>query len=123
METKIKIKKYTEEEDEDEEDYSIDIEFTFSIVEYNFKTIIAICEANLCPRHDWISLYNGEKRILEFCNSNGNVFIKSYKNKEHISMLKFEVAKYGAGGDGCITINVPLENCKEAINKYILFTA
>ena len=92
--------------------YGTTVTFKFFVNETQFGDMF-LSEPHMFTSHDYLEMINAAllSKPLDFCNSNGGVSI----TRTPTSTLSFEVSKFGAGGDGGITIKVPLERCRQAI--------
>jgi hypothetical protein len=96
--------------------YGTTVMFKFFVNETQFGDMF-LSEPHMFTSHDYLEIINENvvaallSKPLDFCNSNGGVSIIQTAP----STLAFKVSKFGAGGDGGITIKVPLERCRQAL--------
>lgn len=75
---------------------------------------ISIEEPYMFGNNKWQRLLNEENIIMNFCSSNGEVSIAC-----DTQLVFFNVAKYGAGGDGDISVRVPHSDIKEILSEMV----
>lgn len=94
--------------DDDDPSRVESVSFTFEIL--GVKIAIRFEDASDASARDWEELVSPQGHKITFCDENGFVGLDS-DGKD----VKFSTTKMGAGGDGGITITVPLSACREAI--------
>lgn len=95
-----------------------------SIVTFQFKcgddyqNDIAYSDFSVITKVQWEQLIDAaeknKKYILSFCGSNGEVGISTKDG-----FTEFDVAKYGAGGDGHSCAKVKNDSCLEALKRVL----
>ena len=88
---------------------SADGSFIFTIRAGDLMVEVSFEDVSGSAPESWERLAAGSA-ALDFCPSNGTVGLGVKDDTAH-----FEVAKYGAGGDGCITVSVPLAAARPAL--------
>jgi hypothetical protein len=102
----------------DYDDNESDPCFIFEITSGSICVTATYEEPTQVSKNNWnnfiICLELGTSSKLSFCDSNGEVFIKTTDG-----ITTFIVAKYGAGGDGKICITVPNELAFTAMREAV----
>lgn len=75
----------------------------------NFSATAHYSEPDLVTKEEWQKLFDKQDCNLIFCDSNGIVSIS-----QKTAQVTFDVSKYGAGGDGAISITVDHASCATA---------
>jgi Family of unknown function (DUF5766) len=86
------------------------ITFKFYVNDVHFADML-LSEPHMFTSYDYCEIIGAENsnKCLDFCTSNGNVSII----RTHTDII-FDIGKFGAGGDGSISIIVPIESCRQA---------
>lgn len=90
-----------------------ELEFTTAKIQF-FLAEMRIITMDLCKPHmltsqKYVNMTIPGKHTLVFCDSNGGVCVT---RDEPTNTFKFDVFRYGCGGDGGITINIPIHVCE-----------
>jgi len=93
----------------------------FCISSENLNTVLIFSDFTVITKDQWRELVdaieNNTYYCLNFCKSNGGVFIITNGDT-----TEFKVLKYGCGGDGEISVNVKNHIClnefKKIYNKF-----
>lgn len=96
----------------EEDDYKYPMFYIKFVTSCGVVIKIAIEEPYMFGNDKWQRLLNGENVIMNFCSSNGEVSITG-----DTKLVYFNVAKYGAGGDGNISVRVPHSDIKEILSE------